>query len=212
MTVCSNGCARYPGVTSAASTSTLPLTGAGSTLVWAIEGRLPDNMPDWPNAQIRWVTPRLFETLQIAIQEGRDFTTQDRNPAPRVVVVNDAFARRAFPGESAIGKRIVVGGRGAPPTEIVGVVRNTQEVDLQENERALIYLPALQSPNPAVRLVVKTSADAAALAGPIRVEIAAIDKDLATFNIRTMDEVVGLSVARSLASRRVCSLYSRVSL
>jgi hypothetical protein len=59
-----------PGVTSAASTSTLPLTGAGSTLVWAIEGRLPENMPDWPNAQIRWVTPRLFETLPLALQEG----------------------------------------------------------------------------------------------------------------------------------------------
>jgi hypothetical protein len=133
-----------PGVTSAASTSTLPLTGAGSTLVWAIDGRLPENMPDWPNAQIRWVTPRLFETLQIALREGRDFATEDRNrtdrwdPGARVVVVNDAFARRAFPGESAIGNRIVVGGRNAPPTQIIGVVQNTQEVDQQESQRALI--------------------------------------------------------------------------
>jgi len=201
-----------PGVTSAASTSTLPLTGAGSTLIWAIDGRLPDNMPDWPNAQIRWVTPRLFETLQIALQEGRDFTAADRNPAPRVVVVNEAFARRAFPGESAIGKRIVVGGPQAPPTEIVGVVRNTQEVDLQENQRALIYLPVLQSPNPAVRLVVKTSADAAALAGPIRAEIAALDKDLATFNVRTMDEVVGLSVARARFASSLLTVFASVAL
>jgi putative ABC transport system permease protein len=201
-----------PGVTSAASTSTLPLTGAGSTLIWAIDGRLPDNMPDWPNAQIRWVTPGLFETLQIALREGRDFTPEDRNPAPRVVVVNEAFARRAFPGESAIGKRIVVGGRGAPPTEIVGVVRNTQEVDLQESQRALIYLPVLQSPNPAIRLVVKTPADAAALAGPIRTEIAAIDKDLATFNIRTMDEVVGLSVARARFTSSLLAVFASVAL
>jgi putative ABC transport system permease protein len=208
-----------PGVTSAASTSTLPLTGAGSTLIWAIEGRLPDNMPDWPNAQIRWVTPRLFETLQIGIREGRDFTAQDRNSGAqtwqagaRVVVVNDAFARRAFPGESAIGKRIVVGGRNAPPTEIVGVVQNTQEADLQENQRALIYLPVLQSPNPAIRLVVKASADAAALAGPIRTEIAAIDKDLATFNVRTMDEVVGLSVARARFTSTLLAVFAIVAL
>jgi putative ABC transport system permease protein len=207
-----------PGVTSAASTSTLPLTGAGSTLVWAIDGSLPDNMPDWPNAQIRWVTPRLFETLQISLREGRDFTAQDRNQGAqwqagsRVVVVNDAFARRAFPGESAIGKRIVVGGRNAPPTEIIGVVQNTQEVDLQENQRALIYLPVLQSPNPAVRLVVKTPADAAALAGPIRMEIAAIDKDLATFNIRTMDEVVGLSVARARFTSSLLAVFASVAL
>jgi putative ABC transport system permease protein len=207
-----------PGVTSAASTSTLPLTGTGSTLVWAIEGSLPDNMPDWPNAQIRWVTPGLFETLQISLREGRDFTAQDRNQGAqwqagsRVVVVNDAFARRAFPGESAIGKRIVVGGRNAPPTEIIGVVQNTQEVDLQENQRALIYLPVLQSPNPAIRLVVKTSADAAALAGPIRMEIAAIDKDLATFNIRTMDEVVGLSVARARFTSSLLAVFASVAL
>jgi putative ABC transport system permease protein len=201
-----------PGVTSAASTSTLPLTGTGSTLIWGIEGRLPENMPDWPNAQIRWITPRLFETLQIAMLEGRDFTAQDRNPAPRVVVVNDAFARRAFPGESAIGKRIVVGGRNAPPAEIIGVVRNTQEVDLQENQRALIYQPVLQFQNPAIRLVVKTSADAATLAGPIRTEIAAIDKDLATFNVRTMDEVVGLSVARARFTSSLLAVFATVAL
>jgi predicted permease len=201
-----------PGVTSAASTSTLPLTGTGSTLIWAIEGRLPDNMPDWPNAQIRWVTPRLFETLQIALREGRDFTAEDRNPAPRVIVVNEAFARRAFPGESAIGKRIVVGGRGAPPAEIIGVVRNTQEVDLQENQRALIYLPVLQFQNPAIRLVVKTAADAAALADPVRMEIAAIDKDLATFNVRTMDEVVGLSVARARFTSSLLAVFASVAL
>jgi len=208
-----------PGVTSAASTSTLPLTGAGSTLVWAIEGRLPENMPEWPNAQIRWVTPRLFETLQIAVREGRDFTAQDRNPGTQtweagssVVVVNDAFARRAFPGESAIGKRIVVGGRNAPATEIIGVVQNTQESDLQENQRALIYLPVLQAPNPAIRLVVKTAADAAALAGPIRTEIAAMDKELATFNVRTMDEVVGLSVARARFASSLLAVFASVAL
>jgi putative ABC transport system permease protein len=201
-----------PGVTSAASTSTLPLTGTGSTLVWAIEGRLPENMPEWPNAQIRWVTPRLFETLQIAFREGRDFTPQDRNPAPGVVVVNEVFARRAFPGESAIGKRIVVGGRNAPAAEIIGVVRNTQEVDLQENQRALIYLPVLQSPNPAIRLVVKTPADAAALARPIQMEVAAIDKGLATFNIRTMDEVVGLSVARARFASSLLGVFASVAL
>jgi ABC-type antimicrobial peptide transport system permease subunit len=127
-------------------------------------------------------------------------------------VVNDAFARCAFPGESALGKRIVVGGPNAPPTQIVGVVRNTQEVDLQENQRALIYLPVLQSPNPATRLVLKASADAAAPAGPIRAEIAALDKNLATFNVRTMDEVVGLSVARTRFTSSLLAVFATVAL
>ena len=71
-----------PGVTLVASTSQLPLTGAGATLIYAIDGRIPATMQEWPNAQIRWVTPGLFQTLQIALLQGREFTNQDRNPAP----------------------------------------------------------------------------------------------------------------------------------
>jgi predicted permease len=201
-----------PGVTSAASTTTLPLTGAGSTLIYGIEGKLPVTIPEWPNAQIRWVTPKLFETLGIALVQGRDFTSQDRNPAPRVVIINEALARRSFPGESAIGKRIVVGGTNAPPAEIVGIVRNTLEVDLQETQRALIYLPVLQVPNPNIRLVVKSQTDLTALAGPIRREIAALDKDLATFNIRTMEEVVGLSVARTRFTTTLLGIFAGVAM
>jgi len=201
-----------PGVTSAASTTTLPLTGAGSTLIYGIEGKLPANIPEWPNAQIRWITPKLFETLGIAVVQGRDFTAQDRNPAPRVVIINEALARRSFPSENAIGKRIVVGGTNNPPAEIVGIVRNTQEVDLQESQRALIYLPVLQVPSPNIRLVVKSQTDPASLAGPIRREISAIDKDIATFNIRSMDEVVGLSVARTRFTTTLLGIFAGVAL
>jgi len=201
-----------PGVTSAASTTTLPLTGAGSTLIYGIEGKLPATIPEWPNAQIRWITPKLFETLGIAVVQGRDFSAQDRNPAPRVVIINEALARRSFPGENAIGKRIVVGGTNNPPAEIVGIVRNTQEVDLQESQRALIYLPVLQVPSPNIRLVVKSQTDPASLAGPIRREISAIDKDIATFNIRSMDEVVGLSVARTRFTTTLLGIFAGVAL
>jgi putative ABC transport system permease protein len=122
------------------------------------------------------------------------------------------MARRSFPGENAIGKRIVVGGTNVPPAEIVGIVRNTQEVDLQETQRALIYLPVLQIPSPSIRLVVKSQTDPAALAGPIRREIAALDKDLATFNIRTMEEVVGLSVARTRFTTTLLGTFAAVAL
>ena len=200
-----------PGVTSVGSTTTLPLTGAGSTLIYGIDGKLPSRMPEWPNAQIRWVTPGFFETLRIPLTQGRDFTAQDRSPAPPAVIINEALARHTFPGENAIGKRLVIGGPNNTASEIIGIVRNTQEVDLQENQRRLIYIPVLQNGNPNIRLVVKSQTDPALLAGPIRAEIAALDKDLATFNIRTMEEVVGLSVARTRFTSSLLAVFALVA-
>src|SRR5437868_11634910 len=153
-------------------------------------------MQEWPNAQIRWVTPGLFQTLRIALLQGREFTNQDRNPAPQVIIINETLARRAFPGEEALGKHVIMA-PNTPPREIVGIVHNTQERDLRETQRALIYLPILQNPNPNIRLVVKARRDPASFANPIRHEVASLDKDLATFNIRTMEQVVGLSLAQT---------------
>ena len=203
--------AALPGVTHAATTSQLPLTGPGATLIYAIDGRAPAAIQDWPNAQIRWVTPELFQTLQITLLQGREFTPQDGSTASPVVIINEALARRAFPGEEALGKRVIMA-PNAPPKEIVGIVRNTQEVNLSETQRALIYLPILQNPNPNIRLVVKARRDLAGLANPIRREVASLDKDLATFNIRTMEEVVGFSLAQTRFTSTLLGIFAVVAL
>src|SRR5437868_5832822 len=168
-------------------------------------------MQEWPNAQIRWVTPGLFQTLRIALLQGREFTNQDRNPAPQVIIINETLARRAFPGEEALGKHVIMA-PNTPPREIVGIVHNTQERDLRETQRALIYLPILQNPNPNIRLVVKARRDPASFANPIRHEVASLDKDLATFNIRTMEEVVGLSLAQTRFTSTLLGIFSTVAL
>jgi len=81
-----------------------------------------------------------------------------------------------------------------------------------ETQRALIYLPIHQNPNSFVRLVVKARRDPAALAKPIRREVASLDKDLATFNIRTMEEVVGLSLAQTRFTSTLLGIFAVVAL
>jgi putative ABC transport system permease protein len=202
-----------PGVTYAGTTTQLPLTGAGSTLIYAVDGRVPPDIQRWPNAQIRWVTPEFFNALQIPVLTGRNFTSQDRTNSPPVVIVNEAFARREFQGESALGKRIFVGGgTNNKPNEIVGVVRNTQEVNLRETQRALIYVPYLQNPNNSIRLAVRTRGDPAALARTVREAVAALDKDMAIFNVRTMEEVADLSLAQTRFSTTLLGLFAIVAL
>jgi hypothetical protein len=177
-----------PGVVRAGTTSQLPLTGAGSTLVYAIDGQVPQDVQRWSNAQIRSVTPEFFDTLEIPLLRGRKFTPQDRSPSPPVIIINEALARRSFPNEEALGKRLFVGGPNNKPGEIVGIVGNTQEVDLRETQRALIYLPYLQNPNMNIRLAVKTEGDPAALTNRLRQEVSDLEKDIAIFNVRTMEE------------------------
>ena len=201
-----------PGVTHAGTTTTLPLTGAGSTLVYAVDGRVPADGQRWPNAQIRWVSPEFFDALEIPLLRGRKLTSQDRGPSPPVIIINDALARREFSGEEAIGKRLIVGGEGNKPSEIVGIVRNTLEVDLRETQRALIYIPYFQSAGTGIRLAVKTKGDLNSLANPLRQEVAALDKDIAIFNVRTMQEVAGLSLSQTRFSTTLLGVFSIVAL
>jgi putative ABC transport system permease protein len=201
-----------PGVTHAGAGSRLPLTGGESTLIYAIDGRIPQDVQNWPNAQIRWVTPEFFETLQIPLARGRGFTAEDRTPAPRVIIVNEALARRAFPDEEAVGKRLFVGNPNGPPWEIVGIVRDTQESDLRETRRGLIYLPYLHDPTTSIHLAVRTEGDAAGLANALRREISLLDRDIAVFDVRTMEEVVDLSLAQARFAATLLGAFAAVAL
>jgi putative ABC transport system permease protein len=201
-----------PGVTHAGTTSHLPLTEGESTLIYAVDGRVPQTIQNWPNAQIRWVTPELFDALQIPFALGRKFTSQDRTPAPPVVIINEALAQRTFPGEEAIGKRLFVGGPNNKPSEIVGIVRNTQEADLRETRRALIYIPYFQSPAANIRLAVRTRGDPAALANPLRQQIAAMDKDIAIYSVQTMEEIANLSLAQTRFATTLLGTFAMVAL
>ncbi len=139
-----------PVIASIAAASSLPLE-RGINTPMSIGGR-----PDvWGTVEWRAVTPGYFRTLGIAVRAGRTFEDTDAEGGPSVAIVNEAFARRYFPGESPIGQRIEVGrvrGRfidpslAGPGVEIVGIVADIREVSLRAEPRRTIYVPQAQAP------------------------------------------------------------------
>ena len=183
-----------PGVQSAGLVSTLPLSGNNSDTSFMIEGRPAPPPNQEPVAWYSSVTHDYFRTMGIRPIKGRLFTESDNEKAPRVVVIAEALARRYWPDEDPIGKRI-----GPAPdnwSEIVGVVSDVKHFGLDVSARPSMYLPASQSPSRGMTLVVKTNGEPSGLIGAVRSEFRSLDHNLALNNIKPMDQIVSESIAQ----------------
>ena len=134
-----------PGVESAALVRAFPLTGNGDVLPVAVEGRPAVNPGDAPSVMTNTITPGYFDTMRIPRLSGRDFSASDNKDAVPAVIVNDAFASKMWPNESALGKRIQFVGDNRWWT-IVGVVRGTKHFSLNEIQLLQAYIPHAQRP------------------------------------------------------------------
>ena len=149
------------------------------------------------------MTSGYFETMGIPVAEGREFTDRDRSSAPRVAVVNEALARKHWPNDSPIGKRVAFTRDEPQWYEIVGIVGNIKHRGLDAADRPELYVPYRQPlfASWTVRpmyIVVRTAGDPLAAAATVRRELARVDRDQPISDVRTMDERIG----RSLAGRR----------
>ncbi|HEV8702067.1 MAG TPA: ABC transporter permease [Candidatus Polarisedimenticolia bacterium] len=183
-----------PGVTGAAAISELPLSGAGTNGGIHIEGRT-DPPGSEPVAEKRIVTPDYFGVLKTPLLKGRAFLEEDRASSPAVAIVNEALARRFFPGQDPIGRRIDFNWETKGWQEIVGVVGNVKQYGLQEDALPAIYVPHAQRPEPAMTVVVRSTLPPADLVPAIQRRLAAIDRDRPMVEVRTLDQVVADSVA-----------------
>jgi predicted permease len=128
-----------------------------------------------------------FEAMGIPVLAGRLFPDRDDAGAPRVAVVNDAFAKAHWPGQPALGKRFHFDGANGPIVEIVGVVRDMQDLLLGETPKPYVFLPIDQSFRPEMTLLVHTATDPSALVQPLRQVITALDPSFPVFDVRSMD-------------------------
>jgi putative ABC transport system permease protein len=189
-----------PGVQSAAAVSSLPLSGSMQSGSFGIEGRqTPPGQPA-PHGD-RWVaSDGYFETMQIPLREGRLFNARDNADAPLVTIVDEALARRYWPNESPVGKRISFqnGMR-----EIVGVVGHVRHQSLDGVEdRVQYYTPLLQVPVANTYIAVRTPGNPTQLAGAVREAIRSVDKDLPVFRVTAVEQMV----SDSLAQRRISTI------
>lgn len=203
----------YPGVESAAVVNFLPLGGANSSDAYLVEGE-PEPAPGQENdGRYRVATPDYFRTMQISIVRGRGFTEQDKAGTPPVAMVNEAFVRRHWPNQDPLGKRIRFYGPldRAPWMSVVGVIADVKhELNLPVTPE--YYLPYAQDPWPGMVLVAKTSVEPASLAGALRQQVWAIDKDQPVFDVKTMQEVRSTSVAVYSFSSVMLGIFAFVAL
>jgi putative ABC transport system permease protein len=185
-----------PGVVSVGATTKIPLTGGGSTQPFTVEGRPAGAIAEQPMAQTRYVSPDYFQAIGIPLRQGRVFTDQDRDKSVPVVIISEAMARRFWPGENPVGKRLTPSFHSeAGAREIVGVVGDVKTSGLDVDASAMMYLPYKQAPLPFLSFVVRTSSNPESLIQPVSRAIYSIDKDQALTDVQTMDQVLTKSVS-----------------
>jgi len=182
--------AALPGVQYAAFAWGVPLTGNNWPATLDIEGQpAATKESDRISLPLRSVTQDYFKLLGLAILQGREFRSTDARKAPNVAIVNQSLADRYFPHASPIGKRLWIGGRQGPGTEIIGVVSNGRTDDLTQAAAPEIYLSLWQASAFSKHLVIRTAADPRSLMASVQRELHSVDPTVAFENPKTLEQI-----------------------
>ena len=203
-----------PGVVSAGFTSVLPFSGNFDGRGLAVEDH-PKPVGEEFNVDLYRVTPGYARAMSIETVRGRTLTEQDTETAQMVALINETMARELWPGQDPLGKRIKFPGSERNPQPwrtIVGVVRDVKQYSLDRKDPMQIYLPDAQIPTPFMTLVVHTSSDPQALISAVRNSISEMDKDLAAFNIATMEQLLADSISLRRFSTLLLIIFAGVAL
>ncbi len=203
-----------PGVESVGFINTLPLV-KGPTSGIQFEGRSPLRRDQRPSVNYRSVSPDYFRAAGIAVVKGRVPDARDTDAAPLVLAVNQALARRDFPNEDPVGKRISYGiGPDGQPLwkEIVGVVADVRSEEPGREAAPEIYVPYLQDPFAGVSYVVRSTIEPESLVPGVREAVRALDRAQPVAEVRTLEQLVGESVAQPRFNSLVLALFACMAL
>jgi predicted permease len=212
-----------PGVESATVARNLPLGGGASVRSLMIEGRAgsdnqfrSDNASTASNDQnsisVNVIGSRYFQTMGIPLLRGRDFNELDTEDKPGVVVVNESFVRRHFPGEEVLGRRISFNADRGPWREIVGVVRDSKYKTLGEPSIPFMYIPLPQNHETGMALLVRTGGHPASIVGAVRNEVQALERNLPVNNPTPMSEWIGNSLYAARMGAILLSIFALLAL
>ncbi len=184
-----------PGVISAGATTTLPLAGGGSIQPFTIEGQPVAAVAEQPSARMRYISPDYFRAMGIPLKQGRFFNEEDREDRVPVIIISESMARRFWPGQNPVGKRLTPSFHLKQGVrEIVGVVGDVK-TGLDSDATPTMYLSYKQAPRPYMTIVVRTASNPQNFIQPVSRAIYAVDKEQALWYVRTMDEVIEASVS-----------------
>ncbi|HXW03859.1 MAG TPA: ABC transporter permease [Vicinamibacterales bacterium] len=197
-----------PGVTAAAATSVLPLSGPGPRLAFAVEVAPPPPSDVNPEIGVASVTPEYFRSIGARLVLGRDFTSRDGAEAPPVAIINESALRRWFPDGKPIGRRVRMDG----VREVIGVVGDMLQGDPKRQAAPQLFLPHAQRPTRSVSFVVRTAGVSVSLAPSVHATMSRIDASIAMSDLQTLEQLRARSVARPRFYTALLTLFAGVAL
>ena len=203
-----------PGVEAAGVTTLLPLGNRDIVYSFNIEGRDPAAPGSGQSARYQIISPGYFDVMKMSLRSGRGLTQEDRVDTPGVVVINEALARRFFPGEDPIGNRLIsTENENQPVREIIGIVGDVRQLGLDEDVVPVMYVSYLQTPVNRMDLVVRSVADnPAEIAPAVRGVIRELNSAQIVWQTRTMDELLAKSVAERRFNMVLLTTFAVIAL
>jgi predicted permease len=203
--------ARSPGVSSAATTTIVPLRPSQVKTRFLVEGASPTAPGTFPSAQIRYVSPDFFHTFGLALQSGRVFEQKEIENGTNSVVVNAAFASRYLAGRNPSGANILLGVLTPHPQKIpvIGVVSDAHDLGVESDVQPEIYLPGFGLHEV---LLVRTFADPARVESVVKNAVHALDPNQPIYHVQTVDALKSSSMARQKMTAMLLGIFSLVAL
>jgi len=199
-----------PGVESAAIADNVPLEG-GSRTYYARPDENPPPVNQRPIAPSRWISPGYFRTLGIQLISGRDIDEHDRVDRPNVMLISQAGAKKIFPNENPIGRRLLLGGQ-QDLFEIIGVVGDVRSTQVTQTTDAEFYRPWLQNPEPRFRLAIRGQSTPDEIMRMARTALAKLDSGLPIFNTATMSELVVQAIGQQRLMMSLLAVFAGTAL
>ncbi|HJT72280.1 MAG TPA: ABC transporter permease, partial [Terriglobales bacterium] len=206
-----------PGVIGASGAIPLPLSESNYSISFdLVDHPVPE--ANQPSAGFYLVTPGFFETMKMPLVRGRFFDQRDQRNSEPVMLISAAFARKFFPNEDPLGKKIEIGADEGPARakyktrEVVGIVGDLRTNELEKEPRAAYYVPYSQLVWGAPTLVVRTQGEPMALASAIGKVMREIDPDAPLYQLRTMNDYLALDLGRARFQTVLLSLFAGVAL
>ncbi len=202
-----------PGVEAAATIDWPPLLEPGENEPVAIVGRTTGALAEQPQVAVSLISPGYLRTLRIALRRGRDFTAADTLDQPAVVLISESMARRFWPGEDPLGKRLVLGNAPNVSEEVVGVVADVKVNGLRvAGPTPTVYQAMAQRPWPATTFVVRAKTRPEGLVPAVARAIHAEDRDLPLLEVATLDSNVAVMLSQERFNMLLLSAFAGLAL
>ena len=203
-----------PGVESAGFTLSLPIEGSVWGSVFVVADQPVPERSQLPSAAFNPISPEYLRTMGIPLLQGRLFTDADQEKSPEVVLINETMARRFWPNENPLGKRIKQGWPESKTQfrEVVGVVGDVKLNGVIESTPLHVYLPLAQGSSSSLYLTVRTQVDAQTLTAPVQGAVHAVDNQIPLYEVRTMDDRLQRAVVSQRAAMILLSAFAIVAI